>query len=424
MDRVILHCDMNNFFASVECIGRQDLQCRPVAVCGDPDKRHGIVLAKNDLAKKCGVSTGEPLWSAKAKCPSILFLPAHYRLYTQYSRQMREIYRKYTDKIESFGIDECWLDVTESRLLFGSGRKIADELRAKAKKELGLTISAGVSFNKIFAKMGSDYKKPDATTLITRENFKDLLWPLPVKDMMYVGKATAQRMARFGIHTVGQLACADRELMQKYFGKTGLQAKAFAQGMDSAPVAEDSFHVLPKSIGNSVTCPYDLTTEEQVKTVLFMLCDSVSTRLRRHGLKCSTLSLSLRKTTLEVRSRQKKLLCQTQISTDLFAASMALYRMMKEPGEALRGVGIQATSLISATDMQIPLFGPLAETAKREKLEETVDALREKFGRGIIGGGLYLTNPELTEDHPLGHRIRPGGFDDSKGYKGEWFATQ
>lgn len=212
-DRTILHCDMNNFYASVECLYNPALRGKPVAVGGDVEARHGIILAKNYEAKKYGVQTGEALWQAKQKCPGLTIVPPSFEKYLRFSRLAREIYGCYTDRIESFGLDECWLDLTGSERLFGGGKAVADKLRERIKFELGVTISVGVSHNKIFAKLGSDMKKPDATTVITRENYKDVVWPLPVSDLLFVGPATTRKLARYGIHTIGQLAQADGRRM-------------------------------------------------------------------------------------------------------------------------------------------------------------------------------------------------------------------
>ncbi len=411
-ERTILHCDLNNFFASVECLDKPQLQNRPVAVCGDPEKRHGIVLAKNEFAKKFNIRTGESLKNALVKCPELIFLPAHHSLYMHYSEEMRKIYRKFTDKIEGFGIDECWLDVTESSLLFGDGLSIAEELRARSKKELGLSISVGISFNKIFAKMGSDYKKPDASTVISQENFKKLLWPLPIENMMYVGKSLAEKFHLFGIHNIGQLASLPPGFLKQYFGKSGMHLHALANGIDSSPVTTDNYSLPTKSIGNSVTCPHDLTSDEEVRAVLFMLCDSVATRLRQHGMKCRSITLSLRNKEFIDRSRCINLVKETNITTILFKAAFELYLKSKNNNEALRALGVCAEKLTPEASLQISLFDDSYNDACRAQLENTVDKLRAKFGKSIIGSGLYLTHPELTESRllpessPFGNSVR------------------
>ena len=422
-DRTILHCDLNNFFASVETIGRPELQKRPVAVCGDPARRHGLILAKNEPAKKYGIKTGEALITATAKCRDLVLLPAHHGLYMRYSEAMRDLYRRYTDRIESFGIDECWLDVSESADLFGDGLRIANELRALARSELGLTISAGVSYNKTFAKMGSDYKKPDATTFISRDNYKELLWPLPVEDFLFVGRSTARRLHLFGVESVGDLAAMQPQVMMKYFGRPGLHLHAQANGYDPAPVAPDSYRRPPQSVGNSVTCPRDLTTDGEAKTVLFMLCDSVAARLRRHRAKCRALTLSLRGTDLRFRFYRTALREETELSTVLFENAYALYLKVRAEGQPLRGLGVCAEKLTDSASYQLSFLDGSMETAKKERVEKTVDELRMRFGREIIGGALYLTHPDLTLDHPLGHRMHPGGYDDAEGYPGEKYGA-
>ena len=206
MDRVILHCDLNCFYASVELLSHPDLRDVPMAVCGDPNSRHGIILAKNEPAKKFGIQTAETIWQAKKKCPDLVLLPPHHDLYREYSRKVNAIYDEYTDLVEPFGIDESWLDVTHTLHLFGGdARALADALRERMKRQLGLTLSVGVSFNKVFAKLGSDYKKPDATTVISRENWKELVWPLQVGDLLYVGGAARKLLKQYGITTIGQL---------------------------------------------------------------------------------------------------------------------------------------------------------------------------------------------------------------------------
>ena len=213
VDRVILHIDMNNFYASVETLYDPSLKDIPMAVGGDKERRHGIVLAKNMLAKAKGVKTAEALWEAERKCPGIKFVPPHFERYAKYSRLAKEIYMQYTDMVESFGLDECWLDVSESANLFGGGKKIAEEIRAAVKKEIGITVSVGVSWNKIFAKLGSDMKKPDAVTEITEENYRDLVWRLPVEELLYVGRATKNKLNKRGVYTIGQLANTDEALL-------------------------------------------------------------------------------------------------------------------------------------------------------------------------------------------------------------------
>ncbi|MCC8169630.1 MAG: DNA polymerase IV [Oscillospiraceae bacterium] len=236
MDRTILHCDCNGFFASVECALNPKLKNVPMAVGGDPESRHGIILGKNELAKPFNIMTAETIWQAKQKCPELVIVPPHHDVYRRYSKRINDIYKQYTDLVEPFGIDESWLDVTGSRRLFGDGKTIADELRARIKEEIGLTSSECVSFNKVFAKLGSDYKKPDATTVFSRENWRELIFPLPAKDLLYVGKTTAGALSLMGINTIGELAAADKSSLEKRLGKAGTMLYTYANGLDDSPV--------------------------------------------------------------------------------------------------------------------------------------------------------------------------------------------
>ena len=266
MQRVILHCDMNNFYASVECMLNPELKNKPVAVCGSVEERHGIVLAKNYAAKAFGVSTGEAIWQAKQKCRNLVVVPPHFEEYIKYSKLARNVYQRYTDQVESYGIDECWLDVTGSSSLKGDGLLIAQEISRRMKSELGITVSVGVSLNKIFAKLGSDYKKPDAITTMYKSEYKQKAWSLPVADLLYVGKSTNRKLALFGIKTIGDLARADEDVLNSHLGKMGSILWSFANGYDDSPVKLENTHAPIKSVGNSTTTPKDLP--ESVKFIL------------------------------------------------------------------------------------------------------------------------------------------------------------
>lgn len=253
--RSILHVDCNNFYASVECLYRPEIRDFPVAVAGDPEARHGIILAKNMMAKKLGVTTGEAIWEAKLKAPGLVLVPPDYKKYLRFSRMAREIYGEYTEQVESFGLDECWLDITGSLpMLYKDPVTIAHEIRQRVKEELGITVSVGVSFNKIFAKLGSDLKKPDAVTVIPYENFQEIVWPLPVGDLLYVGSATRRKLELVAVNTIGDLARYDRELLRWKLGKWGLILHDFANGLDTAPVRCIGEAEQIKSIGNGITC--------------------------------------------------------------------------------------------------------------------------------------------------------------------------
>ena len=294
MERVILHSDLNNFYASVACLYDPALRGKPVAVAGDAEARHGIVLAKNDAAKRCGVATGNPLWLARQRCPDITFVPPDYDRYLRYSELTRELYGSYTDRVEPYGLDECWLDVTESAALFGDGKRIADDIRRRIRAELGVTASVGVSFNKVFAKLGSDLRKPDATTVVDRLHFRESVWPLPAGALLFVGASTRRRLEKNGVRTIGDLARSAPEALERLLGKNGRMLWLFANGCDDSPVARTTARLLIRSVGNGTTAPRDLTSDADVKLVLNGLCESVSSRLRKKGVVCGGVPLGVR----------------------------------------------------------------------------------------------------------------------------------
>lgn len=411
MERVILHCDMNNFYASVECLYNPKLRGKPVAVAGDVEQRHGIVLAKNYEAKRYGVSTGQPLWKAKQLCPEIVFVPPHFDRYLHFSALAREIYKEYTCQVESFGLDECWLDVTGSQKLFGSGQAIADELRRRIQYELGITASVGVSFNKVFAKLGSDLKKPDATTVITRENYRDVVWPLPVSDLLYVGPATTQKLHRYAIHTIGDLANSHTDFLNGLLGKIGLMLLGFANGWDHSPVTDAGVYPAVKSIGNCTTAPKDLVTEDAIKITLFLLCESVAERLREQNFQCNTVQISIRYADLWSCERQKKLDFPVYNSESIYQAAYTLYQRHHLPDKAIRSLGVRACNLSLAEHIQISFLPEIARAQKQENLEHAIDDIRRRFGHFSIQRGLALTDRELSALDPKAeHIIHPIGF--------------
>lgn len=404
-ERCILHIDMNNFFATVECRGRDDLVGKPVAVGGDSEARHGIILAKNYEAKAYGIRTGESILEARRKCPKLVILPPHYEEYVKVSRAARAIYSDYTDLIESFGIDECWLDVTDSEYLFGSGERIADEIRARIKKELGVTVSVGVSFNKIFAKLGSDLKKPDATTVISPENFRSLTRKLPAEELLFVGRSTKSRLNMLGIFTIGDLANADPDLLARCLGKNGLMLRNFALGRDSAPVLQKDASYAVKSVGNSTTAPRDLNTLREAEIVFAVLCESVAVRLRAEGKKCRTVRISVRGSDLSWYSRQCRVE-PTFSEREIYRAALTLY--LKEfDGRSVRSLGVCGADLCPEHDEQISMFdGETVGRARLEVLEKTADSIRARFGKYAIRRGLMLEDRTLSgfcphEDHTV-----------------------
>lgn len=394
MVRTILHCDMNNFFASVECRKDPSMFSRPVAVCGSVEERHGIVLAKNEEAKKYGITTGEPVVHALSKCRELVIVEPHYDEYIHFSRLARKIYLDYTDMVEPFGADECWLDVTGSRALFGDGETIANILRKRIKEELGLTISAGVSFNKTFAKLGSDMKKPDAVTVIGEDNFKQKIWHLPASDLMGVGRATGQALKGYGIHTIGQLACAHPPMIQSRLGKNGLRLIETANGRDTDPVIPDYDAAPLKSISHGTTTARDLYTPSEVKTVMLALCEEIGHKLLSLKKKACTVSIHLRDCSLCTRQYQ----CRLQIPTDSYSEiALRAFYLMKEKhilSKPLRSVTVGVTDLISAdSPCQMSFFTDITNTAKRETIDRVMDGINDRYGNGMIRYGVLFKNP-------------------------------
>lgn len=401
MDRVILHCDLNCFYASVELLSRPDLRDVPTAVCGDPSSRHGIILAKNEPAKKCGVQTAETIWQAKKKCPDLVLLPPHHDLYRAYSQKVNAIYDEYTDLVEPFGIDESWLDVTHTLHLFGGDPKsLADVLRTRMKQELGLTLSVGVSFNKVFAKLGSDYKKPDATTVISRENWQKIVWPLPVGDLLYVGGAAQKLLKQYGVETIGQLAACDPGMLETLMGKLGFQLYEYANGLSQEPVRSRYDAEPVKSVGNGTTFPKNLTTRAEVQTGVAMLADSVAMRLRRCGLYASGIQVTIRDPEFRDRSRQRQLAAPTHLIRDLTDSAMALVGELWKPPSPIRALTVTAIHLVQDGQAyeQVDLFTAAAapKREKQEKLEAAMDRIRGKYGTGAILFG--AAQPEKEED--------------------------
>ena len=408
--RIILHSDLNNFYASVECLYHPEYRGKPLAVLGDPEARHGIVLAKNYEAKSRDVRTGDPKWMAEQKCPGIVFVPPHYELYMKHSRLVRQIYSEYTDQVEPYGLDECWLDVTGSTRLFGSGEEIADKIRKRVKSELGVSVSVGVSFNKIFAKLGSDLKKPDATTVIECDRFKEVVWPLPVKELLYVGRATHNKLKRRGIFTIGDLANANPESLKFWLGKMGIVLWQFANGLDTSPVSNIGAKSLIKTVGNSTTAPRDLISDEDIRIILTVLCESVSARLREYGFICRTVQLGIRDNELEWIERQGKLEIPNRTAKSIFELSFALYKKHAN-GKPVRSLNVRACDLEPVDFMQLSLLPEARRLEKQEELESVVDGLRSRFGHFSVQMGIMLTDRKLSDLDPKGeHIIHPMSF--------------
>lgn len=405
-DRTILHSDLNSFYASVEIRNDPALAGQPVAVGGDEQARHGIVLAANQLAKRHGIRTAEALWSARRKCPELVIVRPHFDEYARFSQAVRQIYLDYTSQIEPMSLDEAFLDVTGSRSLFGDGETIAHTIRRRVKQELGLTVSVGVSFNKIFAKLGSDYKKPDAVTVFSRENYRALVWPQPAANLLYVGRATAKKLAGIGVHTIGDLAAADPAALHMLLGKMGPMLHAYANGWDRSPVAEYAAREEAKSIGNMVTAPRDICTPQDADLVLWPLCESVAHRLRRHGLCAGSLSLYVRDVQLEVHTRQCQLAPPTWLARELMEHARALLARHYKWKLPIRTLGVSAGELIpaDAVSLQLDLEGAAEKRDKLERIERAMDGLKDRYGAAAVRRGTELIDPDLSGFRPHGKK--------------------
>ena len=392
--RVILHCDCNSFFASVETALNPEYIGVPMAVCGSAEDRHGIVLAKNEIAKKYGIKTAETVYSAKRKCPGLVIAPPHYDKYSEYSARVNAIYAKYTDMIEPFGIDESWLDITASGKLFGTGEQIAEMIRREVKETVGITVSIGVSFNKVFAKLGSDYKKPDAITVISEENFRDIVFPLPVGDLLFIGKKTEDVLASMGIRTIGDLANSSPDMLRMRLGKSGEMIYRYARGEDDSPVSplrEDA-----KSIGNGFTFRHNLVTKDECRVGIYFLAEEIGRRLRAEKMKCSTVQLTIKDEYLRSIQRQRSIRPPTDISREIAALAYTILLDEWSEGKPIRMITVTATNLARAEMVceQIDMFAPTLSDArdKSKKREETIDKIRQKYGSAAIITGSLMNS--------------------------------
>lgn len=389
IDRTILHCDCNAFYASVECLLQPELSKVPMAVAGDSESRHGIILAKNEIAKRYNIQTAETIIKAKAKCPDLVLVPPRHKIYKQYSDAVNEIYLEYTDLAEKFGIDETWLDVTGSYGLFGNGEQIADSLRERIKKEIGLTISVGVSFNKVFAKFGSDYKKPDATTVISRENYKKIIYPMPVSALLLAGRKTADILGKMYIFTIGDLADADLCLLKRKLGKLGETLYIYARGEDNEPVQSAYYEEDIKSVGKGLTFPADITDVEEAKKQIYVLSDNVAQRLRKYGKKCTVVQLQIKNKDFKVTSKQMSVSVPTFTAYDIAGYAMKLFWGLHKENEPIRSLTVTGHNLIEEETTHQMTF--LEENLKKkEKIECTVDKLKTIYGDSIIKRGSNL----------------------------------
>ena len=420
-DRDVLHSDINCCYAQIECQARPELRGKPVVVGGDEEARHGIVLAKNLIAKRAGVKTAMALWEARKACPGLVVVPPDYRLYMDVSRRAREIYYDYTDRVEPFGPDEAWLDVTGTRRCLGlSPAEIAREVSERMVAELGISVSVGVSWNKIFAKFGSDYKKPDAVTVITRENYREVVWQAPVRDLLYVGPATERKLHSSGIDTIGQLACASDELLRNRLGKMGFVLRGFARGQDATevkPYDRDAADVMReiKSYGNGLTAPRDICDPQSAKAYVWMLAESVAQRMREGRARARTVSVGARAADdLCTRSRQCKLPVATDVTLEVARAAWGLLREL-EPLDAshpLRGIHVRASDLEPAdADLQAWLFDPLPRRTEMRELDASVDDLRRRYGnKCVVWGAQLVDEGAASVDAKADNTVHPVSF--------------
>ncbi len=417
--RTILHADMNCFYASVEMLYHPELRNIPMAVGGDPEARHGIVLTANYPAKRLGVKTGMALWQARQVFPQIVFVPPHMHEYMRFSRLAQEIYGEYTDTRESYGLDEMWLDVTHSASCKGDGKTIAEEISQRIKFELGLTVSIGVSWDKIYAKFGSDYKKPDAITIIDRDNYKEIVWPKPASDLLFVGRATERKLRNYGILTIGDLAETDPEFLHRAFGKIGYVLYAFANGMDQTPVSNEHYHAPIKSIGNGTTTPRDLDNNEDVKIVTYLLAESVASRLKDNGFKCRGVEIAVRDVDLLTYSKQRKIDLPTDISKEIADAAMQLFVSSYAWRKPIRSITVRAIDLVENTyPTQFNFFMDEQMREKQRTVDLAVDSIRSRFGFDSIQRGLMVQDRLLTHLNAKEQTVHPHGYFENGNHTG------
>ncbi len=385
MERIILHSDINACYVSIELLEHPELRGQPVAVGGDEAARHGIILAKSEQAKRCGVKTGMVLWQARQLCPELIVLRPHYEKYERYSQAARAIYSRFTDRQEPFGLDESWLDITGCHA-WKDGYLAAQEIRGRMRAELGLTVSVGVSWNKPFAKLGSDYRKPDAVTVFDKNNFRQVVWPLPVNALLFVGPATDRALGAMGIRTIGQLAQADPACLRLRLGKSGLTLYRYANGWDESPVRRFDCPPPQKSVGCSTTPPRDLICEDDVRAVLLALAEEVGGRLRQSRVRTGLIEVSVRSAAdLHWVSHQAVLERPTDITRELYRQALALFRQLHVWPAPLRGLGLRAAALHPADEPeQTDLFTDYAKLDGQRHIDAAVDAIREKYGRQAI----------------------------------------
>lgn len=393
--RFVLHSDLNNFYASVECLKNPKIRNVPVVVVGDEEKRHGIVLSKNEMAKAFGIKTGDTVWEARQKASgNLTCVGANFSDYLNISYQVKDIYRTYSDKVESFGIDEAWIDISKIARTFAEAEEVAHMIRRAVLSQIGISVSIGVSFNKVFAKLGSDLKKPNAVTVITPQDYQEKVWCLPVQALLYVGRATNKTLNRAGIFTVGDLAKCELAYLKKVFGKNGVMLYQYANGLENSDVKAGRDQ--EKSIGNSTTCPHDLRTEEEVKAVLYVLAENVVRRMRKKNWWCEEIALYVKDATLTSFERQKKLFYPTNLVADLVKECLALFRQNYKWDHTVRALGVRAGKLCDQP-LQLNMFVNYEKNEKLMMMEQTVEKLRCRFGDHVLKRGVVAKDADFVE---------------------------
>lgn len=393
--RVILHSDLNAFFASVETVLHPEYRGLAIAVCGNEEDRHGIVLAKSEPAKKAGVVTGMTCGEAKMKCPGLVIVPTHYEQYAAFSRKVRAIYERYTDLVEPFGMDECWLDVTGSARLFGSGERIAEDIRKTVKEELGLTVSVGVSFNKVFAKLASDLKKPDAVTVLPKESFRETVFPLPVSALLYAGRTTVRKLNQWGIRTIGDLAAGDPALLKELLGINGYHLWVYANGLDSSPVMRKDYEPPLKSMSRGITCVKDLQDGETASRVILLLSQTFGRRLREQKQQALGIELFVKQNNLLCERYSAKFREPTQSPSVIAAAARKLLYSNYHWNRPIRALTVAVTPLCPEDQpFQPDFFRDEAAILRRQQIDGAVDVLRRRFGeQAILPAELLIPMP-------------------------------
>ena len=406
-ERVILHSDANCFYASCEMVLNPSLRDKAVAVGGNEEERHGIILAKSEKAKKAGITTGMPLWEAREKCKDLIIVPPHFEIYSKFSKLLRGIYERYTDYIEPFGLDECWLDVTACQT---DGFIIAEEIRQAVKDELGLTVSIGVSFNKVFAKLGSDLKKPDAVTVISRENFKEKIWPLPVSDLLFCGRQTTKTLRDFGVSTIGALAKMPKDFIERRLGKNGASLWDYANGLDVSPVAHKYHYTPPKSVGHGVTCVENLVNDDEASKVIVALSLDIGYKLRRENLYARGVSLGVKDENFIHYSYQKRFENSTQDESYLAREAIGLLKENYPWHFKIRALTITAISIeTSDTPVQTSMFFDFDKEEKKKRLSEAIDTIKDTYGKSSILPATVLDEKKMPS-HEADRATLPGNM--------------